>query len=109
MTTSGGFVDTGVTAVSVNFWGQSDVLDSNLKGDEHFGCPPVAGSWMLLLTDMFDSKFGVSFLPHSDNLLWKFTPLSYCYHGNVIHLLYSIYIVYQVVVVHISVMKVIRL
>ena len=49
---------------------------------------------------MFDSKFGVSFPPHSDNLLWKFTPLSYCYHRNVI-LLYSIYIVYQVVVVHI--------
>ena len=67
------------------FRGQSDVSE----GGEHLGCPPVAGPWMLLLTDMFDSKFGVSFPPQSDNLLWKFTPLSYCY--NVIHLLYSIY------------------
>ena len=54
-------------------WGQSDVSE----GGEHLGCPPVVGPGMLLLTDMFDSKFGVSFPPHSDNLLWKFTPLSY--------------------------------
>ena len=59
---------------SVNIRGQSDVSE----GDEHFGCPPVAGPWVLLLTDMFDSinsKFGVSFPPHSDNLSWKFTRL----------------------------------
>ena len=66
------------------FRGQSDVSE----GGEHLGCPPVAGPWMLLLAGMFYSKFGISFPPHSDNLLWKFTPLSYCYHGNVI-LLYS--------------------
>ena len=93
MSTSGGSEDAfHLTNGSLNFQGQSDVGGSSQMS--------ASGGGVRLASQMSASGGSadapayrhvcVSFPPHSDNLLWKFTPLSYCYHANVIHLLYSI-------------------